>query len=183
METYLLDLGNGVTRELPLRTLQGSDHRIASFVMLGDVELNRECASLLVDTMSARGLLDRFDIIVTPEAKAIALAHEIAAILNHPRYVVLRKSHKKYMHKSVMVPTESITSGGQQVFVIDGIDIERIRGKRVCIVEDVIATGGSIDSACHLVETVGGDVTVIASVLLKGEYSDPRLVYLAKPEM
>lgn len=182
-ETFLLDLGNGVQRELPLRMLQGSDKRIASFVMLGDVELNRDCASLLVKKMSDEGLLEKFDYIVSLEAKGITLAHEIAEILKHPRFVVLRKSHKKYMQNPVMVPSESITSGGQQVFVIDGIDIERVRGRKVCLVEDVVATGGSINAACHLIETVGGEVTVIAAVLLKGTYDDPRLIYLAEPEL
>ena len=50
-------------------------------------------------------------------------------------------------------------------------------------IEDVIATGGSIQAACDLIRYAGGEVTVIATVLLKGEFSDPRLVYLQKSAM
>lgn len=182
-QLFRLELGQGVYRDLPIRILEGSGQKIASFVMLGDVQLNKECASLLVEKMSIDGDIEKFDYIVTLEAKGITLAHEIAATLNHPRYVVIRKTYKKYMQKPVMVPSQSITSGDGQVLVLDGIDIERIRGKNICLVEDVIATGGSVDAACHLIEAVGGEVTVIAAVLLKGSYNDPRLTYLAAPEL
>ena len=183
IETFHLELGPGLSRDLPVRTLKGSDHQIASFVMLGDVELNKGCASLLVEKMKEKDLLKEFDYIVTLEAKGITLAHEMAAILGHPRYVVIRKTHKRYMEKPIMVPSSSITSGGDQTIVMDGLDIQRIRGKRVLLVEDVIATGGSIDAACHLIESAGAEVSVIAAVLLKGDYSDPRLLYLKAPEM
>lgn len=182
-ETFHLELGPGLSRDLPKRTLKGGGHEIASFVMLGDVELNKGCASLLVERMREKDLLREFDYIVTLEAKGITLAHEIAALLGHPRYVVIRKTHKRYMEKPIMVPSSSITSGGDQTIVMDGLDIQRIRGKKVLLVEDVIATGGSIDAACHLIESAGAEVSVIAAVLLKGDYSDPRLLYLKAPEM
>jgi adenine phosphoribosyltransferase len=81
------------------------------------------------------------------------------------------------------VPSESITSGGDQTIVLDGLDIDRLRGKKVCLVEDVIATGGSVEAACNLISAVGAEVTVIAAVLLKGAFDDPRLIYLSAPEM
>jgi len=59
-------------------------------------------------------------------------------------------------------------------------------GSKVCgysSLEDVIATGGSIQAACELIRVAGGEVTVIATVLLKGDFSDPRLISLQKPEM
>ncbi len=182
-KTFRLELGPGLSRDLPVRTLKGGGDQIASFVMLGDVELNKGCAALLVERMRVQDLLGQFDYIVTLEAKGITLAHEIAALLEHPRFVVIRKTHKRYMEKPIMVPSSSITSGGDQTIVMDGIDIRRIRGKRVLLVEDVIATGGSIDAACHLIESAGAEVAVIAAVLLKGDYSDPRLIYLQAPEM
>jgi adenine phosphoribosyltransferase len=182
-ETFRLDLGQGLSRDLPVIRLRGSDKAIASFVMLGDVELNKRCASLLVDRMKKENLLERFNYIVTLEAKGITLAHEVADLLGHPRYVVIRKTVKKYMQTPLMVPSESITSGGNQTIVLDGLDIERLRGKKVCLVEDVIATGGSVEAACNLLSAVGAEVTVIAAVLLKGTFSDPRLIYLAAPPM
>ena len=182
-ETFLLRLHPGLERELPVVTLAGTNERIASFVMLGDVELNEKCAQMLVDRFRRDGLLEKFDMIVALEAKGIALVHEVARRLGYPFFVVVRKSVKKYMVKPLMVPVSSITSVGEQTLVLDGRDADRIRGHRVCLIEDVIATGGSVLAACDLIRYAGADVTVIATVLLKGKFNDPRLVYLQKPAM
>ncbi len=180
-ETFRLKLSPDLERELPLVTLSGTDHQIASFVMLGDVELNAKCAALLVEQMKQRNLLDKFDMLVALEAKGIALAHECAHLLDLPYYVVVRKSVKKYMLEPITEPVESITSFGEQTLVLNGIDAERIKGKRILITEDVIATGGSVQAACKLIEKAGAQVTVIATVLLKGDYDDPRLIYHHQP--
>ncbi len=182
-DTYRLELSPDFSRDLPIIKLRGSEHKIASFVMLGDVELNKKCAAILVDKMKEKNLLEKFDYLVTLEAKGITLAHEVADILNFPRFVVIRKTPKKYMQRPLMVPSESITSGKDQTIVLDGLDIDRLRGKKVCLVEDVIATGGSVEAACNLLSAIGAEVTVIAAVLLKGKFEDPRLLYLAAPEM
>jgi len=182
-ETFRLEISPGLSRDLPIRSLEGHHQSIASFVMLGDVELNERCASLLVDKLKDQDLLESFDILVTLEAKGITLAHEMAKLLNQPRFIVIRKSFKKYMKDALEVPSTSITSGDGQKIILDGVDIERIRGRRVCLVEDVIATGGSILAACELIEKAGAQVTVITSVLLKGRFSDSRMIYLKAPEM
>jgi adenine phosphoribosyltransferase len=182
-KTLTLRLAPNLERELPIVTLAGTNKQIASFVMLGDVELNEKCAQLLVDRFQAEGLLGKFDMLVAVEAKGIALVHEVARRLGQPFFVVIRKTAKKYMVNPLMVPVSSITSSGEQTLVLDGRDAERINGLRVCLIEDVIATGGSILAACDLVKYSGAEVTVIATVLLKGDFQDPRLVYLLKPPM
>jgi len=182
-ETFNLKLSADLERDLPVIVLPDTKKTIASFVMLGDVELNAKCAKLLLDEIKARGLLGEFDMLTAIEAKGIALTHECARILGLPYYVVIRKTVKKYMVDPITVPVESITSYGEQTLVLNGMDAERMQGKRICIMEDVIATGGSIRAACELVERAGARVTVIAAVLLKGEFDDPRLVYYLKPPM
>ena len=182
-ETFRLQIAPGLERDLPVVTLSGTGKSIASFVMLGDVELNEKCARILVDRFRTQGLLERFDMLVALEAKGIALVHETARILGHPFFVVVRKTVKRYMVSPLMVPVTSITSGGEQTLVLDGRDAERIKGHRVCLIEDVIATGGSVVAACDLIKYAGAEVTVIATVLQKGDFSDPRLVYLQKTEM
>ena len=182
-ETYTLRLSPTLERELPIITLQGTNQRIASFVMLGDVELNEKCAHLLVERLRGDGLLDRFNLLAAIEAKGIALAHETARALSYPNFVVIRKSVKRYMVKPIIVPVTSITSAGTQNLVLDGRDAQRIKGHKVCLVEDVIATGGSVQAACDIIRSAGGEVTVIATVLLKGDFKDPRLIYLHRPLM
>jgi adenine phosphoribosyltransferase len=182
-KTLTLRLAPNLERELPIVTLAGTKKSIASFVMLGDVELNEKCAQLLVERFKVEGLLSQFDMLVALEAKGIALVHEVARNLGHPFFVVIRKTVKRYMVKPLMVPVTSITSSGEQTLVLDGRDADQIKGHRVCLIEDVIATGGSVLAACDLVKYAGAEVTVIATVLLKGEFQDPRLVYLLKPPM
>jgi adenine phosphoribosyltransferase len=182
-ETFLLELGPGVRRNLPVITLPGSGHRIASFVMLGDVALNEACARLLVERLDKDDLLDRFDMLAAIEAKGITLVHETAKLLGHPYFVVIRKSVKKYMVDPSTCPVKSITSAGGQILVLDGRDRDRMRGKRICLIEDVIATGGSVRSAQGLIAAAGARLTLIATVLLKGEFDDPRLLYLHRPPM
>jgi len=182
-ETFLLELGPDIKRRLPVISLSGSNRRIASFVMLGDVELNEKCARLLVERFRSDGLLDQFDMLVAIEAKGITLVHETARCLGHPYFVVIRKSVKKYMVEPLTCPVTSITSTGQQTLVLDGRDADRIRNKRICLIEDVIATGGSVRSAHNLLEAAGATLSVIATVLLKGDFFDPRLVYLHQPPM
>ena len=72
-EIFLLKLAPDLKRELPIVTLSGTDKQIASFVMLGDVKLNRKCAKLLMDKIRSEGLLDEFDMLVAIEAKEIVL--------------------------------------------------------------------------------------------------------------
>jgi adenine phosphoribosyltransferase len=182
-QTFNLKLADDLDRDLPIIVLPDSKKTIASFVMLGDVELNIKCARLLVDEIKSKGLLNEFDMLVAIEAKGIALAQECAHILGQPYYVVIRKTMKKYMVDPIMVPVKSITSFGEQSLVLNGMDAERMKGKRICIVEDVIATGGSIRAACELIEKAGAKVTLIATVLLKGEFEDPRLLYYLRPPM
>lgn len=182
-ETFLLELAPDIRRTLPVITLPGSGERIASFVMLGDVGLNDACARLLVERFRKDGLLDRFDTLAAIEAKGITLVHETAKRLHHPYFVVIRKSIKKYMVDPLTCPVQSITSAGRQTLVLDGRDRERIRNKRVCLIEDVIATGGSVRAAQGLVEAAGAELALIATVLLKGDFDDPRLVFLHRPPM
>jgi len=182
-KTFLLELGSDVRRTLPVITLPGSGKRIASFVMLGDVGLNEACARLLVERLREEDLLSRFDMLAAIEAKGITLVHETAKRLQHPYFVVIRKSVKKYMVDPLTCPVESITSEGRQMLVLDGRDRERIRNKRICLIEDVIATGGSVRAAQGLVEAAGAELVLIATVLLKGDFDDPRLVFIHRPPM
>jgi adenine phosphoribosyltransferase len=87
------------------------------------------------------------------------------------------------MYSPLEVPVKSITSDDGQSLILDGRDAERVRGKRVCLVEDVIATGGSVLAAEELLKKAGAQLTVISCVLLKGDMKDPRLIYLKRPAM
>lgn len=169
METFAIQIGQ-VRRDLPIVAV-GDDVAVALLNMLGDTELTEEAGRLL-----AARLPDRVDVLVTPEVKAVPLAHVISRLSGRP-YVVARKTEKPYMVRPVRREVLSITTGRPQLLVIDGNDVERIRGRRVAIVDDVVSTGGTLRSLGALIDEVGGRVEATMAVFTEGD-ERPEVVAL-----
>lgn len=167
----------GLIRDLP-KVAVSESLEIASFVMLGDTELVEEVARAIYQ----KAEYPRFaiDVLVCPEAKAIPLAHALAK-LTQVNYVVVRKSVKSYMHEPLIEPVQSITTNEPQQLVLDSVDAATLRGRNVCIIDDVVSTGGSIASLQNLLERVGCRVVAKAAALLEeGGYEGTDLVYLER---
>ncbi|GGG26176.1 adenine phosphoribosyltransferase [Lysinibacillus alkalisoli] len=160
-ETYTLQVA-GVTRELPIIALNDA-LCIASFVILGDAEIVKKSAPLLVER------LPEIDVIVTAEAKGIPLAHEVANELGFGTYYVARKSVKAYMDSPVIKKVNSITTTDEQILCFDAKDAAAIKGKRVALIDDVISTGESIEALAQLVALAGGEVVAKAAILAEGD--------------
>ena len=95
------------------------------------------------------------------------------------RYVVARKSVKAYMENAVWVEDVSITTKGVQKLCLDGVDVDRLKGKNVLLLDDVISTGGSMKALTNLVNKVGGTVIGEACVLAEGDASKREdIIYL-----
>ena len=172
-ESYTLTVA-GLRRELPIIKV-GPDLWIASFVMLGDVQLVNVCAGALASRLADH----EFDLLVGPEAKVVPLLHAVASLLGQSRYVVCRKSLKAYMREPLVVEAESITTHGKQVLVLDSVDVDRVRGKRVAILDDVVSTGGSLLAVEQLLEKAGATVVCRAAVLKEGDFYKGDLIYLS----
>ena len=142
-KTYTLNVA-GLTRELTICKV--NDHMdIAAFIMLGDAELTVAAAAELLKKCPD------FDILLTAEAKGIPLAHEMSRQSGKP-YVCARKGVKLYMPDPVVVEDQSITTAGKQKLVIDRKELDKMSGKRVLVVDDVISTGGSLKALDELAE-------------------------------
>ena len=160
-KTYSLNVA-GVTRELPIIKLN-EDLSIASFVILGDVELVTKAAEELIKK------IPEVDILVTAEAKGIPLVFEMARLLNNDNYIVARKSIKPYMEDPVVDEVVSITTQEKQILCLDKKDALAIKGKRVAIVDDVISTGSSIEAIERLVNLAGAEVVAKVAILAEGD--------------
>ncbi len=171
--TYELHLA-GLVRHLPLRRV--ADHlSVASFVMLGDTELVEACAAELVKLLP-----EGIDYLVCPEAKAIPLAHAMARLMGI-NYVVIRKTIKAYMANPMIADVRSITTQGEQHLVMDSSDVLKLSGKRVCIVDDVVATGGSLEAVEKMLAKTNCTVVAKAAPLLEeAGYEGTDLIYLKK---
>jgi len=166
MKTYTLHVA-GLTRELPIIKLS-YDLSIASFVILGDTEIVRKTAPIIAKK------LPEVDFIVTAEAKGIPLAYEISRILNLNEYVVARKSIKAYMEEPIEVEVNSITTTNSQKLYLNNQDANKIKGKKVALIDDVISTGQSLKALERLVEKAGANVVAKAAILAEGDAKDRK---------
>lgn len=166
MKTYTLHVA-GLTRELPIIKLS-YELSIASFVILGDTEIVKKTAPMIAKK------LPEVDFVVTAEAKGIPLAYEISKILNLNEYIVARKSIKAYMEEPIEVEVNSITTTNSQKLYLNNQDANKIKGKRVALIDDVISTGQSLKALERLVEKAGANVVAKAAILAEGDAKDRK---------
>ena len=146
---------------------------IAAFVLFGDVEMTVAAAEQLLK------MAPPHDMLITAEAKGIPLVHEMARQSGKNDYVVARKGVKLYMKEVFAVELHSITTPKKQNLYIDSVEAERMRGRRVLIVDDVISTGDSVRAVEKLIKEAGGTVAGRMAVLAEGDakYRDD-IIYL-----
>ncbi|MBQ7116814.1 MAG: adenine phosphoribosyltransferase [Clostridia bacterium] len=172
MATYKMTIA-GLERELPVCKVNDKLD-IAGFVIFGDVEITVASATELLKKCP------EFDFIVAPEAKAIPLAHEMARQSGKP-YFICRKGAKLYMQSPVSVNVRSITTDKVQTLFLDGLEGEKMRGKRVLVLDDVISTGESLLAVEKLLEQFDVDIVGKAAILAEGDAADrDDIIFLEK---
>lgn len=152
----------GLERDLPL-CKASEELTIAGFVIFGDVPLTIACAKALLEKAP------EYDYMLAPEAKAIPLIYEMARQSGSDDYLLARKVPKLYMKEVFETEVKSITTDAVQKLYMDKADAEKIKGKRVLIIDDVISTGESIAAVEKLVEEAGGVVAGKMAVLAEGD--------------
>lgn len=164
----------GLKRQLPLCPIT-DDLYIGAFIMFSDVEITTACA---------RDLLKKapeFDIIITAESKGIPLAYEMAKQAGLNDYIVARKAPKLYMQNVITTDVNSITTDHIQTLCLGQSEVDKMKGKRVLIVDDVISTGESLSSLEALVNQTEGHIVGKMAVLAEGEAADREdLIFLEK---
>lgn len=174
-QTHTIHLAPDYAVELPLLDI-GDGFRIYSFDMTGEAEWNRVAARELLKKLEPYA----FDGIVTVQTKSCGLAQAISA--KFPRYLELRKSRKSFMIDPKGVTVQSITTHGQQELWIGKEKYSHFQGKKLCFLDDVVSTGGTIEAAFALAKEIGVEIAVIACVLTEGqertEYKGVPLVSL-----
>ncbi|MBQ6265094.1 MAG: adenine phosphoribosyltransferase [Clostridia bacterium] len=147
---------------------------IAGFIVFGDVELTIRVSEELLKKCPD------FDFIVTPEAKSIPIAYEMSR-QSGKKYLVARKRAKLYMKDPVTVEVRSITTDAVQTLIMDSLEGEQLRGKKVVIVDDVISTGESLRAVEALVSKFDAEVVAKCAVFAEGDASDrDDIIFLEK---
>ena len=173
MKSYKMNIA-GLDRALPICPLNDK-LSIGAFVIFGDPELTVACARDLLK------LAPEYDYLISAEAKGIPLIHEMARQHGDATYMLARKAPKLYMTGVMEVKVRSITTAAEQKLYIDTADAEKMRGKRILIVDDVISTGESLRAVETLVEQAGGIICGKMCILAEGDAQNRSdITYLEK---
>lgn len=161
---YTVHLGEGFPVTIPLLDIGGGFH-IYSFDMTGQTAWNMAAARELNRKLSGYD----FDGFVTVQTKSCGLTQALTALRGDESYLELRKSRKPFMIDPLGIAVESITTHGRQELWIGREKYRHFIGKRLCLLDDVVSTGGTISAVLKLAEKVGFSVAVVACVLTEGE--------------
>ncbi len=101
----------------------------------------------------------QIDMVVGPEARGFVVGAPLAYALG-VGFVPIRKPGK--------LPAKTIRENYELEYGKDGLELHAdglLHGERVLIVDDLLATGGTINSAVHLVENLGAHVAGICFLI------------------
>lgn len=159
-----------VTRQLP--TLQaGKAERVPLVEFIGDSEFTNAAAQEMLALIP-----EGTEILLTVVTNALPLTHELSDRSGLP-YVCARKKRRTYMQDPIIQDVPSMTLGVHETLWLDGPHAERLRGKKVAIVQDVVASGGTAQALTRFVERMGGTVSGYLAAFKRGE-TDLPLKYL-----
>ncbi len=157
----------GLVRDLPIIPIdKGMWIASDAELVLGDVEFISRAGEEIAEYIRSF----KPDYLVVAEAKSIAIAYEITKQLNHKRFIVARKNIKKYMRNYIVEQVRSITTREQQILVLTDEDIKLINKKKVCIFDDVVSTGGTINALERLVRRGGGEIVCKVCIWREGPW-------------
>ncbi|MBB5232594.1 phosphoribosyltransferase family protein [Deinococcus budaensis] len=149
----------------------GSVGRVPLVEFLGDPALTNAAAQALVPLIPAGT-----DLLLTVVTNALPLAHELSDRAGLP-YVVVRKKRRTYMQDPLIQDVPSMTLGVAETLWLDGPHAARLKGQRVTIVQDVVASGGTAQALARLTERAGGTVQGYLAAFKQGESRLP-VIYL-----
>jgi adenine phosphoribosyltransferase len=109
-----------------------------------------------IETLAAPYKNKNIDYVAAVEARGFIFGAAVAAKLNAGFVPIRKKGKLPYKTQSV---TYDLEYGSDTLEVhIDAVK----KGSRVLMIDDLLATGGTMAAACRLIEKIGGSITDIA---------------------
>lgn len=135
-----------------IRTIDGFPKEGISFKDVTTLLQNKEAFAYTINKLKDYLKDKDIDIIVGPEARGFIFGAPLAYALG-AGFVPVRKKGK--------LPYDTISVSYNLEYGSDELELHKDsikKGQRVAIVDDLLATGGTIGSVAKLVEMVGGEV-------------------------
>lgn len=123
--------------------------------LMQDKEAYRESIKVLTEFAKEKNV----DVVVGPEARGFLFGCPVAIALD-AGFVPVRKPGK--LPRETVSVAYDLEYGSNEIFMHnDSIK----KGQRVLIVDDLLATGGTVEAAVKLVEEMGGEVVGLAFLI------------------
>ena len=144
------------------KTIRTIPHFPMKGIMFRDITTLLKDANAFKETIDA--LVDRyrhqsFDVVAGIESRGFIIAGVIAYLLGKG-FIPIRKPGK--------LPAETYRVDYELEYGNDAIEMHKDsvnQGSRVLIVDDLLATGGTMKAACKIIEKAGGDVVECAFIV------------------
>jgi adenine/guanine phosphoribosyltransferase-like PRPP-binding protein len=110
----------------------------------------------------------RPQIVASAATLGIPVAVEVSRALGLDDYLILQKTPKVHLRDALSEPLSSKTTGTPQRLLLDRARIPVVAGRRVALVDDVAATGGSLAASLRLLRAANAQVVAIGVLLAEG---------------
>jgi len=162
-DVYRVAIG---TQQVELPLIQVAPDRAISLLMTIDRGVGfmdragAELAALLAP--------ERPQVIVSAATLGIPVAIEVTRSLGLDDYVILQKTPKVHLGDALSEPVLSVTTATPQRLLLDRARVPALAGRRVALVDDVVATGSSMRAGLALLRAAGADLVGIGVLLSEG---------------
>jgi adenine phosphoribosyltransferase len=163
MQTYTVDIA-GVPTELPIVPI----NQKLAISLLMVIDMGVKFGERIGKAMAAKLSPAKPDIIVGAATLGIPVVIEVSRALGLDHYVIAQKSPKIHLADALVQEVQSVTSAGKQRLMLDRRSVPLLAGRRVAVVDDVVATGSSLAATLALVRAAGADIVGAGVILTEG---------------
>lgn len=162
-QSYTVDIA-GEPVQLPIVPI--NDKLAISLLMV--IDMGVKFGERTGKAMAARLKPLNPDIVVGAATLGIPVVIEVSRALGLDDYVIAQKSPKIHLADALVAELQSVTSSGKQKLMLDRRSVPLLAGKRVVVVDDVVATGSSLAATISLVRKAQGNIVGAGVILTEG---------------
>src|SRR5271155_66289 len=108
------------------------------------------------------------DIVVGAATLGIPVVIEVSRALRLDQYVIAQKSPKIHLADALAQEVQSVTTASKQRLMLDRRSVPLLAGRRVVVVDDVVATGSSLAAPLALPRSAGANIVGAGVILTEG---------------